>query len=441
MLRVITYQEGPFLPPHNGVLDHTARYLRSLCNAGNEITMITPARGDVRLDLFALEPWTTFIVPEKKYYFDRNLHIELLTPLKPNVMLANEPEHILGTLASVSIELRVPLVYETFDVTDVVDLRHAVTGEAPNCTRTSFIDNAYERNSLIHDASRFVDAVICLSQRTAHTLERMGLPQDLVRVIPTSVPQWANEYGRRQSHAATILFFGNLFYLPNELAAREIVSNILPRVRESLPDVRLVVAGDGPHDLLAVLSREGATCTGAVDDLSDVIKDASLLVAPLRAGNDVKSKLLTALACGLPCLTTEVGARGHESTEGIVIEPELDLFYQRIVDLLESPDRLERLSREGYDSVSRKYSREQQLRNITTTFESVCTDSSQQDWGRRRDQHTAFLQRPDALERWYGASGRPTWLVGEYQRGRFSSTKKSIALLKVSGGKVTAIGK
>jgi len=105
-------------------------------------------------------------------------------------------------------------------------------------------------------------------------------------------------------------FIGNYRHLPNLDAARWLIGEIMPRVRERDPTIECLLVGDR---LLAGLRQrcgEGVVALGAVDDLAAILDRVRLTVAPLRFGAGIKGKVVDSLAAGIPCVMTPVGAEG-----------------------------------------------------------------------------------------------------------------------------------
>ena len=64
---------------------------------------------------------------------------------------------------------------------------------------------------------------------------------------------------------------------------------------------------------------EGVTIVETVDDMRSFYYSADILLAPIRIGSGTKFKILEAMACGLPVVTTDVGIEGIKSALPIAI--------------------------------------------------------------------------------------------------------------------------
>ena len=105
---------------------------------------------------------------------------------------------------------------------------------------------------------------------------------------------------------------GNFRHEPNWDAIKYLKMDIWPRIRKQLPDAKLKVYGSYPSQKLTQLNnyKEGFLIMGKAKSAFEVIGNAKVLLAPLRVGAGLKGKLLEAMQCGIPSMTTTVGAEG-----------------------------------------------------------------------------------------------------------------------------------
>lgn len=106
-----------------------------------------------------------------------------------------------------------------------------------------------------------------------------------------------------------IVFFGNIKYPPNKDAVLYFVSEIFPELRARINNITFVIAGNGSENIRLPYS-EGIEKIGFVKDLKDLFLNVSLVVAPIRFGAGVPTKILEALSYGVPVLTSPIGVRG-----------------------------------------------------------------------------------------------------------------------------------
>lgn len=125
--------------------------------------------------------------------------------------------------------------------------------------------------------------------------------------------------------AATLLFVGNYAYQPNVDAALTLAREVLPLVRQQVPQAHLLLVGHGPPPQVQALAGPHVTVTGAVPDLRPCHARASVFVCPLRLGAGIKNKVLEALAMATPVAASPLAVDGiavqHEQ-HALVVPPE-----------------------------------------------------------------------------------------------------------------------
>jgi glycosyltransferase involved in cell wall biosynthesis len=110
--------------------------------------------------------------------------------------------------------------------------------------------------------------------------------------------------GRRNVGA---LVYPALFgFRPNDLAAKELVSEVIPQ----LPSMTLTLVGGGIADWLRDLDQPRVEVTGPVPDVVPYLTRSWAMPIPLRAGGGTRLKVLEGLAVGLPIVSTGKGVEG-----------------------------------------------------------------------------------------------------------------------------------
>ena len=104
---------------------------------------------------------------------------------------------------------------------------------------------------------------------------------------------------------------------PNEDAVRYFIADILPLIRNEIPDVTFSVVGRNPSDdLRAIGAADGVDVTGTLDDIRPALAAATVCVVPLRAGSGTRLKIFEALAMGKAVVSTTLGAEGLTMESG-----------------------------------------------------------------------------------------------------------------------------
>lgn len=180
-----------------------------------------------------------------------------------------------------------------------------------------------------------------------------------VALLPNGVD--LETFSGRQEHDYTpgkvLLFTGNMDYAPNVDAVLYFTRDILPLVREKVPDVQFVIAGQRPVKKVTELAGEGVTVTGFVPDLSVWYAAASVVVAPLRFGAGTQNKVLEAMAMGVPVVSRNIGFNGLNITsgEGVVLALETEAFAGACIRLLQSEQHRREVGQAGKKVVREQF--------------------------------------------------------------------------------------
>ena len=155
----------------------------------------------------------------------------------------------------------------------------------------------------------------------------------------------------------SLLFLGSLDYAPNIDALQWFVRDVLPLIGAQRRGVRLRVVGSAPVPQVRALAGEHVDVVGGVDDVRPHLASASALVVPLRIGGGTRIKIVEALGCELPVVSTTIGVQGLEfadSTHLSVADGAQD-FAASTLQLLSNPRRARERARCGREFALERY--------------------------------------------------------------------------------------
>jgi glycosyltransferase involved in cell wall biosynthesis len=116
---------------------------------------------------------------------------------------------------------------------------------------------------------------------------------------------------------ATLVLSGKMSYHANVTAALHLVNDIMPRVWQQQPEVRVWIVGKDPTAEIRALASPDipgqageVLVTGMVPDIRPYLRRATLAVAPVPYGAGIQNKVLEAMACGTPTLASRQAASG-----------------------------------------------------------------------------------------------------------------------------------
>jgi sugar transferase (PEP-CTERM/EpsH1 system associated) len=191
-----------------------------------------------------------------------------------------------------------------------------------------------------------------------HQVLTAACPGVNVRVVPNGVETSRFYPTGQPPEPNSLVFVGHLGVFHNVDAAVTLVEQILPRVRQRIPDCRLEIVGAEPSPRVQKLSQEpGVTVTGFVPDLNEYLNRAAVFVAPLRFAAGVQNKVLEAMAAGRPVVTSSVVNAGLGAQPGrdLFVADEVDAIVDGVVQLLQDERLRAQVGRAGLEFVLQKY--------------------------------------------------------------------------------------
>jgi glycosyltransferase involved in cell wall biosynthesis len=189
-------------------------------------------------------------------------------------------------------------------------------------------------------------------------LASLGL--DVAAVIPNGVALDELAYEAPANRGRHALFFGNLGYFHNVEPARFAALEILPRLRSTMPEASLRIAGARPAAGVAELAaRDGVEVAGDVPSMSAELHRAAVAVLPSASGSGIKNKVLEAFAAGTPVVTNAAGINGvvgARAGEHYLEAEGAEALAAAAATLLASADERVRIAAAARALVEREYS-------------------------------------------------------------------------------------
>ncbi len=155
------------------------------------------------------------------------------------------------------------------------------------------------------------------------------------------------------------LFIGNFLHAPNWDALCYLKKEIWPLIRRKLPTARLNVYGAYASQKVTDFHNpaEGFIIGGRAADAQEVTLKARVSLAPIRFGAGIKGKLLEAMSCGTPSVTTSIGAESMQLNDlwsGEIADTPED-FASSAVRLYTNGEDWKRAQQNGFEILANRY--------------------------------------------------------------------------------------
>jgi polysaccharide biosynthesis protein PslH len=171
----------------------------------------------------------------------------------------------------------------------------------------------------------------------------LAVAEQRVKVLPNGVDlTYFSPGADGDRQADTLVISGKMSYHANVSMTLHLVNNILPLIWQQRPQVRVKVVGkDPPRQLLALAQNPAIEVTGTVDDLRPYLQEAAVAVVPITYGAGIQNKILEAMACATPVVSSSHSAAALQAVPGqdLLVAGDAEAFARAVLCLLEEPER------------------------------------------------------------------------------------------------------
>jgi glycosyltransferase involved in cell wall biosynthesis len=308
-------------PRSSAASGHVMQLIECFLEQGWDITFASAAtEGDTRADLTALG------VTEARIALNDSSFDAFVSALQPDIVLFDQ--FLMEEQFGWRVEKHCPTalrVLETCDLQSLRHSRHQLVKQQLNVHQGD--DAALDVFNIANDvlfahmansdvAQREIaafyrcDLSLVVSDVEIDLLTRLfQVPADVLHLCPLmlrEVPSSGAPFDAR----AHFLSIGNFRHAPNWDAVLWLKSTIWPLIRQQLPAAQLHVYGAYTPPKATALhnAAQGFHVMNWAEDAHAVMSTARVSLAPLRFGAGIKGKIIDAMACGTPTVTTPVGA-------------------------------------------------------------------------------------------------------------------------------------
>ncbi len=157
------------------------------------------------------------------------------------------------------------------------------------------------------------------------------------------------------------IFIGNFLHEPNWNAVQFLKESIWPLIKKKLPEASMQIYGAYPFQKVLQLHKpsEGFLVLGRAENAETVVQKARVVLAPLRFGAGAKGKLIEAMQCGTPSVTTTVGAEsmnGDLPWNGFIAD-EVQEIANAAIQLYQDKTIWQQAQKNGIEIVNKRYAK------------------------------------------------------------------------------------
>ncbi|GIQ59393.1 glycosyl transferase [Flavobacterium collinsii] len=175
------------------------------------------------------------------------------------------------------------------------------------------------------------------------------------------------------------VFIGNFFHEPNWNTVQYLKETIWPLIKKDFPEAVLEVYGAYPPQKVVQLHqpKNGFYIMGRAEDANEVVKNARVVLAPIRFGAGLKGKLLEAMQCGTPSVTTTIGAEamhGNLPWNGFIAD-DVSEFVKNAIALYHDESLWKEAQKKGVAIINECYLKDKFSAGLVAVVNSLLMDS------------------------------------------------------------------
>lgn len=206
---------------------------------------------------------------------------------------------------------------------------------------------------------KYASHVVAVSEDDASVIQKSVHSEVPVSVVPNGVDVSSFRFETKKSGGAPVfLFVGSFMWMQNCDAAQWLMKTIWPMLEKRFPGAVLRIVGRSmPPKLRRLVVNTRVTLLEHVENIEEEFHNADVLIAPIRIGGGTSFKILEAMACGLPVVTTTLGAKGLNVAHGreLVIANTDDKLVEAATLLVRSPKKRSEIARNARKTIERDY--------------------------------------------------------------------------------------
>lgn len=357
-------------PCSSAASGHVMQILETLLQEGWDITFSSPAGpGEHKADLAALG------IREVPIELNNSSFDTFISELAPDIVLFDQ--FMMEEQFGWRVEKHCPQALRVLETSDLQSLRHARHQRLKDRLKLNPDQNDFSEVFAPALSDEFaLMAQSDLAKREIAALYRcdlnlmiseveirlltaqFGVPAQLLHWCPLMIdPPAAAPVAIAER--ANFLSIGNFRHAPNWDAVLWLKTTIWPLIRQQLPQAQLHIYGAYTPPKATALhnAKEGFHIMNWAEDALQVMSAARVCLAPLRFGAGIKGKLVDAMLCGTPSVTTPVGAEGmhgRHAWPGAITQSAVD-FANRAVALYNDEAQWQQARSAGYALLTERY--------------------------------------------------------------------------------------
>lgn len=207
------------------------------------------------------------------------------------------------------------------------------------------------------------DMVVAVSEADKEKMLDL-VPKLKVRVVPNGAGEdLLSVWDKKRTHKFPIIFFqANFSWLQNVEAARHLVWNVFPLIKQKIKDAQCWIVGQSAKEKTGNLESESVKIVDLensdIQGVIDAYSKATVFVAPLEGPGGTRLKILGAMAAGVPVVTSKIGIEGIEAVNNrdVLVADNWEDMAEKVILLMKDKKLYSLIIESARKLVEQKYS-------------------------------------------------------------------------------------
>lgn len=179
-----------------------------------------------------------------------------------------------------------------------------------------------------------------------------------------------------------LIFQGNFNWLQNTEAAKFLIEKIFPKIIKTNSKIKLIISGQNAQKIKKLIKMKEINIIDLSLNETKKVKQlylkSTLFVAPIFGPGGTRLKILSAMASGLPVISTLVGIEGLKVKDNahVLIAKSAEEFVSKIRYILNNPKKYYQIQKNAYQHVKINFN----WKNIAKKLEKVYQNLKNENW-------------------------------------------------------------
>jgi sugar transferase (PEP-CTERM/EpsH1 system associated) len=290
-------------------------------------------------------------------------------------------EHLKSVPMVAGVSGKVPTVFDAVDCISMMEAKRRKVIRNP-LLKLFFWTEQKKMARWEAQASELFDRVVISSPVDSEFYPGGSRLKEAIRVVPNCVDLEYFGFRQFEPRKNLVVFCANLSYFPNVDAALYFSRSVWPLLLARRPNLRLEIVGSRPPRSVRQLDgKNNIHVVGSVPDVRPHLGRAWAALCPLRVRAGTQSKILEAMAMGVPVVATRICCAGLQVEPGkhLLTADTPEEFVSGVESLLDGSSLRNNLVQAGRKYVEAHHDWNRSMKELLDVYAEALADFKREE--------------------------------------------------------------